>query len=274
MIVPFILLGIFAKFFGRFSTCQVYYGMEICLIPLSFFVLSHKKKYIIYVGLCAVPALVLTKRTPLLGIAVGCIIFLFLIYKFKAVLPTFITIVLGIILVFSIPQFKEKLFYNGSVTLEDVLRGQSDVEDQFNTNGRDVFWPYLLATFYHNNKLIGVGSGTVKGFVQSVNNDYAANFQLVHNDWLTILCENGLIGVIIMGIFFLQVLISCIKYSSKKYPLELRVIAASCAGSLFCTGIHMYFENCVNSFIFTIFFIFYAVFIRAKQNYEKGKLNK
>ena len=95
--------------------------------------------------------------------------------------------------------------------------------------------------------------------INSNKNEYKDTFALMHNDWLLVLCEMGLIGFSLLLLFILNILRKCIKYSASKYPMNLRLMSAACAGSVVSTMIHMFFENCLNSFVFSISFVFYAL---------------
>jgi len=263
------LLGLFALFVGQFSTIQVYYGMSICVIPFALFLQQRKRVYILCFLLCLVPSILLVKRTPLLGVFMAIAVFSVLIYRLKAVIPLIGALALGVLLVVSIPQFRDKLFFGGDEMTIAEIASQGEMADNVNTSGRNVFWDYLFEEFYSIHPYIGSGVGSVKSFVQSDQNVYKESFYLVHNDWLLLLCETGLVGVLLLLLFFIRVFIKCKKYSSKKYPFETRLMAASCAGVLTCTMMHMFFENCMNSFVFPTLFVFFAIlnsYIRQYRN--------
>lgn len=244
-----------------------YYGMGICTIPAFLFFKTKKKQYIIHFLISLLPALVTIKRTPLLGIAGAMLMFSVLMYKWKALIPSILAISLGVILFFSIPGFREKTFHGTNVTtIQDLSRGS--VED-VNMNGRLVFWSIVLEKYHKKAPVLGVGMGTVKAFLQSDQNSYKHVFSLMHNDWLLVLCEQGIIGVLLLLLFMLSILRKCIKYSSRRYPKELRLMSASCAGSVVSTMIHMFFENCMNSLIFSTTFVFYAILIIYIREYLK-----
>ena len=255
-----LLLPIIILISIKFEMVSLYYGMAICLLPFTLLILTRKKIYLLYFVLCMLPAIVFAKRTPLLGIAAAIMVYTSLIYKWKAIVPNVVALSVAILMVLSIPQFRGRIFYGGEdMSIRDIAKSK-DVSENINTSGRDVFWIYLLKNIYTESPCVGQGTGAVKSFIQSKKNVYKDSFLLVHNDWLLVLCEMGLVGVSLLLIFFIGVFRRCIKYSSSKYPKRMRLISATCAGSVICTMIHMFFENCMNSFIFPIFFIIYAIF--------------
>jgi hypothetical protein len=234
----------------------VYYGMGICTIPAYLFFKTNKKKYIYHLIICLLPAIFLVKRTPLLGISASMMVFSMLMFKWKAIIPSILAVVISMAIVVNIPSFREKLFYDS----EAALSNSTDVTENVNMNGRLVFWSIVWEKIHKRSPYWGVGQGTVKAYLQSDQNEYKDTFMLMHNDWLLILCEQGLIGVSLLLFFMIRILRRCVKYSSKRYPHNLRLISATCAGSIVSTMIHMFFENCMNGFIFSTSFVFLALF--------------
>ena len=266
---PFALLGCLAVVVGGFSTVEVYYGMSMCTIPFVCWAKNKDRKSLFMLALCAVPAILLVKRTPLLGIAAAISVSSILLYRLKALFPIIIAVICSVVLILSIPQFRNKILFEGNdISLTELSSGQN--LDAINTSGRNVFWLYLYESFVTQNPYIGAGVGSVKSFVQSDKNEYKDSFFLVHNDWLLILCELGMLGVLMLLCFFINAFVECVRYSSRKYPQSLRLIAAATAGNLLAVVLHMFFENCTNTFIFSIFFVFYAIFISYVNLYKRG----
>ena len=266
-----LLLFCVASLFNNYIVFS-YYGMSICTIPVFLFIKTKKKKYIIHFLLCLFPAFILVKRTPLLGIAGAMMMFAFLIFKWKALVPSVLSIALGIFIVLSIPSFRAKLFFDPDITsVQDISR--NGVEN-VNVNGRINFWGIVLDRFYSQSPVIGTGMGTVKAYLQSDQNEFRSDFSLMHNDWLLVLCEQGLLGVILLVLFMMGILIKCIKYAANRYPKELRLVSAVCAGSVVSTMIHMFFENCMNSFVFSSTFVFYAIFKTCIHEYPKSQISR
>ena len=255
----YVLICFVSFFLPEYFSVFSYYGMGICVIPALMLLKSKKKVYALFFVFCLIPPLIFVKRTPLLGIAVAMMVFLSLIYKWKALIPSIVALIMSVALILSIPQFREKLFYGGEeMTVKDV-RKSGNISENINMNGRTMFWAIVLDKYYEKSPYFGAGLGTVKSFLQSNKNDYREAFSLMHNDWLLVLCELGIVGVSLLLSFFIIVLRKCVKYSSRVYPIDLRFVSAACAGSAVSTMIHMFFENCTNSFIFSTFFVYYAI---------------
>lgn len=238
----------------------VYYGMGVCVIPAYLFFKTKKKKYIFHLLICLLPAIILVKRTPLLGMSASMMVFSMLMYKWKAIIPVFLAVFLGVAIVLSIPSFRGKIFYGAESDNITDFSGGGEVVENVNMNGRLVFWSIMWEKYYEKSPFWGAGQGTVKAYLQSDKNEYEDTFSLMHNDWLLILCEQGITGVVLLIFFMIGIIKRCIEYSAKKYPKDLRLISAVCAGSIVSTMIHMFFENCMNTFIVSTSFVFYAIF--------------
>ncbi len=271
----YMLVGIYSVFVGLYVTAFKYYSMPVSIILITLYFKKHQRKYLLLSILNFCVPLILLKRTPLLGIGVGLLIFLIYRYKLKAIIPSVVGLMMGIIALVSIPQLRERIFYNADeMTVEDIFN--SDSFNRINTSGRDVMWSYAYENYYEPNPIIGCGIGTLKNYMDSPRNPLRTSFTLLHNDWLHILCETGLIGTILLVLFFFSLLRKSYKYSSHKYPDDLRLIACCTAGVITTVIIHMYFENCINSVIFFMPGIFAAILdvsikeYRNKLKYTKG----
>lgn len=264
-----LLLTICVLSFFRKPFVFSYYGMGICTIPALMFCKTGKKQYLFYFIICILPALVFVKRTPLLGIAAAIMMFSILMYKWKALIPGLLAILIGAVALLSVPKFMEKTFQGSEVTGIQDLPGVN--ANSVNLNGRLVFWGIVLDKFYKQSPVFGSGLGTVKAYLQSNQNEYRRTFSLMHNDWLLVLCEHGIVGVLCLLLFMISMLRRCIIFSARRYPRDLRLISAACAGSVVSTMIHMFFENCMNSFIFSTTFVFYGIFQACVREYAKTK---
>ena len=264
-------VGIISRIFGELLLAFNYFGMPISVIPLALYWKTKKAKYIILFFMCALPPLLALKRTPLLGIGFSTFFFLFCRYRLKAILPSVAAAMLSIVIFFSIPGFKERTFAKdvaSEISIMELLNW--DVFNYVSSSGRHEMWNFVIDKFYINHESIGCGLGTLKGYMVSPKNENRVAFTLLHNDWLHLLCETGKIGVCLLAGFFILFLFKAFKYSSSKYPENIRIISACCAGVIISTCIHMYFENCINSIIFFMPFVFLRIFQVCLDDYKKN----
>lgn len=243
----------------------IYYTMYVCFVPLVLYWLYKKRIYILFAAMSFIQPILGLKRAPILGITIAFIAFFFYKSRIKFLIPTAILIG-GIFAVISSNQkLLERIFgeEKGDATEIDITESStSAMMDHVNTSGREVFWAYMYELYFVPNKFEGCGLGTAKGFMVSDKNPFRQHFILMHNDWLHILCETGIIGVFLLLIFFFYILYLSFKYTSKKYKIDIRVIACCCGCSIFTASIHMFFANCINSIGLSVPFIFYAILLR------------
>lgn len=260
----YLLIALLAFLMGRnYFVSHTYFTMTIFVIPLILYYANYRpsnnKKYVIIYLLCYVTPILMIKRTPILGIGIGTVVFMLLKYKLKALIPMTFIIVTSISILLSIPSFREKVFYDDFSlnTSSDVV----EIGNNINTSGRSIFWAYLLEEVYEDNQIMGAGTGSVKAFIQSPKNENQRYFSLVHNDFLVILCENGLIGLSLFVAFLLRIMFRCIKYANSNNK-DVKFMSLGCLSMLVATSCHMFFENCVNSLGLSMLFMFYALLNR------------
>lgn len=264
------MLGVISKLTGEYLSTFHYFGMPLSAITLALYWKTRKIKYIVLFFMSMIPPCIYLKRTPLLGIGCSTFLFLYCLYRIKAIIPVALIAILGIFIIFHIPGFKERIFSINVVSDIDFIELFNwDIFNYISSSGRYEMWNFVIEKFYIGNKIEGCGLGTLKGFLSSPLNENQATFTLLHNDWLHLLCETGLIGTILLAAFFIRFLLKTLKYSNPKYPKDIRLISACCSGVIISTNIHMYFENCVNSIIFFMPLIFYAMFVTVIKSYEK-----
>jgi O-antigen ligase len=91
------------------------------------------------------------------------------------------------IALFYTPIFQERFFYEGSGTLADVLEGD------FLTFGRFEAWPDIWEEAWRH-PYLGAGVGAAHSYVPTVWDDMAH----VHNDYLRVFFDLGLVGVVLL----------------------------------------------------------------------------
>lgn len=258
----FLALGVYGAVTDNFYIANPYFTMNIFAIPVVLYLSrNHSKKYLFLMFLFLIPPILLTKRTPLLGIGLSVILLLVLNKGLKALFSVIAVLAISITIVFYIPEFRNKIFFNAdTITLND-LKDLAEISEQVNTNGRSYFWGQLIDNVYKNNEIMGAGTGAVKDYIQSPRNPDRDSFLLVHNDFLLLLCENGIIGIVLFTQFFITILFRIIKYSKSKVPI-VKNMSYGMLVMLVTIICHLYFENCLNTFNFCIFFAFYALFNR------------
>lgn len=224
------------------------YSMAVFLgVPLTLYVKTGKKKYLLYALLYSLPAVTYIRRAAFGAYCIVMCLFLIYRYKLKGTIVICASLVVVIMAVFAMEPIKERVFGGdkgdaSSVTMKDFERG----EVEFNSSGRDVMWEIVWDKFYKGNEIKGVGLGTMKRFITSDSNEHRDNFMILHNDYLHLLCETGIIGVGLWITFFLTIMVKMLKVLLGKNAVLLKYSALTAMGAFFAIGFIMYFANVVS----------------------------
>lgn len=241
------------------------------VIPLTLYVITKRNKY-----LCAALWLLLSTvlgvvRTGLGGITLSIMFFGFVFYKWRAVPYVVFPVILFVIAILFIPDVREKMFVDDSST---AIAQTSWTFDNIQSNGRELIWEKNIEKFYKPNPLIGAGLGASVSYTKD-------NFvvHLIHSDYVQILCDMGIIGLILFALPFIvlisKVLYCCwYQYKDDFVLLSGAMAVGSSAGVLFS----MAFDNVISysqqCFVFP--FLFIGIFLKAidlcENNYDKKDL--
>lgn len=193
------------------------------------------------IALC-LPCFIFVYRTDIFGTAIALSAFFLVKYRLKA-LPIIALIgLLGLCSMFYIPAVKNKMFINPeNVTITDYMTGNID-EDNIQTNMRKFAWEDVTKKFYAGHEIIGSGTGRVQTFYYSEVMDSRRGGQL-HNDFLVLKCDNGLIGLTLFIIAYLSITLHCIHIYHKSSHPYTRMAALVAGASLMGVFVTMYSDN-------------------------------
>lgn len=219
--------------------------ITLCMFSLAVYVLGiQKKKNLLWFIVFALPCFLWAFRTGILGLAIGLAAFSFAKYRLQSI-PFIVAIaVLALCSIFYIPKIKKKMFFNpDEVTMVDYLTGNVH-ENNINTSGRNEMWK-KVTPFYENNKLIGSGTGRVQKYFYTEIIGFGRGGQL-HNDFLLMLCDNGLIGFVLYILSYLGVLLHCTWIYKQTNNRELKALSLTAGASLCGVLITLYSDNSVS----------------------------
>lgn len=238
------------------------------VIPLALYVIDKKKKWwlaAIWVVLSTILAVV---RTGMGGIFLATTFFLLGYYRLRALPWIGGLLLLGIGAIFFIPAVHEKMFIDDRTTISSMDASSMNFES-IQSNGRELIWNTNLELFYKPNPIVGAGLGESMEYTKE-------NFvvKLIHNDYVQILCDMGLIGISLFALFFLITILKVITYSILYRHRLIRLSGAMALGS--CAGVFfsMTFDNVITyaQQCFIIPFIFIGIFLKIVDLYKRGKL--
>ena len=229
---------------------------------------TKDRMYLYLIGWFLLSSVLGSVRTGLLGIFAVLTVASYLRYRVYA-LPYIAGIAMfSILLVVFIPQVKEKMFYDSSVVTS--IDSLNSIElSQINSSGRFAMWEWMLNTFYEDNKLTGSGIGSVQERFYSGSHPFG-RLKVVHNDYVQILGDVGLVGISLYLLFVLFSVLMVRKYIKKSVPLYLQNTAFLAVTSFAAVLTTMMTDNVVNySFAAHSYpFIFVGIMIAYRKIYK------
>ncbi len=228
--------------------------------PLALFVIYRKRIWLVAAAWLALSTVLEVVRTGIGGIFLASSFFFFFYYKLKAVPWLFGIALLAVSAVFFIPEVHEKMFMDDSQTIS-TMSVSSMSFDNIQSNGREAIWDANMSRFFEPNPITGAGLGES---VEYTKNKFVV--KLIHSDYVEILCDMGIVGIALFGLFALSVIMKVIVHAwirpkNSFVRLSGAMAVGSCAGAFFS----MSFDNVVSysQQCFVIPFIFIGIFLKA-----------
>lgn len=227
-----------------------YIIIAIFSLSMAYFSNEKKKNLIWFVVFC-LPCVMWVIRTDIMGTMIALSAFFIIKYRLKAVPVIAILACLSIASIFFIPSVKEKMFYNpNAVTIEDFLTNNVD-ENNINTSGRKKGWEDCQRWFFDSHKATGSGTGRVQTYFYEEALGWQRGGQL-HNDFLVLMCDNGLVGLSLFALTYIAVLLHCIRLYKKYDTPMVKLCTISAGAALFGVMVTMYSDNTVSYSMVTL----------------------
>lgn len=258
-------------YFFLSNTFVTYAGLADYFTSIAglFFVLvwiTKFKKYYFGVLWLLLSTILEVVRTGLGGLSIVGAMFFFIRYKIKAVPTIFCCIIIFLGIVLYVPKVNEKFFGSnaGKVTISDIVKGDAMSNDNMQTSGRSELWNILLNKFYEPNQISGAGLGASTGYMKDKIRGYTeSDIVLIHSDYVQILCDSGIVGVVLLCIFYFAVFLKAGKVAFSKGLFYSKISAALSVASMAGVAFSMGYDNVVshsmtsliNPFIFIGFFL-------------------
>lgn len=252
----------FIPYIGRLFPGVFWYGtasaihyISMCVFSLAlFYYTREKRKNLLLCILFMLPCILWVFRTSIMGTTLALMTFFFFKYKLKSLPVIFSVFILFIVAVFAIPSVREKMFVNSeNVSIEQFQRGEIS-KDDINSNARFGMWEYLENRFYDGKELTGSGIGSVQNYMYS--NFVFGGLKVPHNDYVQILCDSGIIGVVLYLLVVLTVIIHSFIVYQNNSDIAIKMCAIVAGSSLAGVALTMYTDNVVNYSMATLSYPF------------------
>lgn len=237
------------------GTAKAINYISMCIFSLAlFYYTKEKRKNLLLCILFMLPCILWVFRTSIMGTTLALMTFFFFKYKLKSLPVIFSVFILFIVAVFTIPSVREKMFVNSeNVSIEQFRQGEIS-KDDINSNARFSMWEHLENRFYDGKELTGSGVGSVQNYMYS--NFVFGGLKVPHNDYVQILCDSGIIGVVLYLLVVLTVIIHSFIVYQNNSDVAIRMSAIIAGSSLAGVALTMYTDNVVNYSMSTLSYPF------------------
>lgn len=230
-----------ALFWHKAALATMYITIAVFSLGMYYFSNEKRKNLIWFIVFC-LPCVLWVIRTDIMGTMVALSAFFVIKYRLKSLPILVVLACLSVASIFCIPRVKEKMYFRpDEVTFMDFITNNVD-ENNINTSGRSSMWDEVKP-FYEDSKIIGQGTGCVQRYIYTEMDQVGGQ---LHGDFLVLLCDNGIIGLVLFLLTYGAGLVHCIvlyhRYNSPVIKLCTLVAGASLLGVMAT----MYSDNTVS----------------------------
>ncbi len=249
-------------------------SLIVLCLSLSYFT-KAKTKYRLLALLFLLPCFIWVFRTSIFGSFVALSAFSIIKYRFKAVPIILLLLALGVTAIFAIPSLHEKMFKKESqdTSIADLRQGQISTED-INDNAREGMWTHLYNKLYIGHEYAGSGTGSVQNYMYTNARKYFGGLSVPHNDYLQILCDNGIIGLIIYISIYISIFFHSLVLYRKSTDPSIKICSLTAGAAILGVAVTLYSDNAVNYSMATLSmpFGFYGMCLGLMKGKEKQSI--
>lgn len=250
------------SFFTMGGICVTYASLadfftSIICIPFALYVFTQNKKYLYAAGFMMLSTVMAAVRTGIGGTAIALSIFAFIIYRLRSLPYIVLSGCFALGVIYFVPSVHDKMFGQkvASANIRMNIGGQN-----VTMNGREYIWQDALDHCYKGHELMGSGLGDATHYLKTGFD----NLRMMHNDYITMKCEIGDLGMGLFILFAIVALLTVLVQTLKSTSWITKVMGASAVGSLAGTMFCMGFDNVVTyaQQCFVIPFVLLGIFYR------------
>ena len=290
IIYTFLIGGLSAKFYSWFYFSPIgnqflkYAGFadyltSLFILPFIMVWITGRKKWYWVGALMLLSTILEAVRTGLGGMFIVMAIYLFYRFKWKSLpfIGAIVAVLIAVILY--VPNVNQKFFGEnaGKVTADAIIEQNAMSLDKIQDNGREYAWSIVMNNCYDGHEIIGSGLGAsgsyLKYFKENIT-DMKNMAVLLHNDYVQILGDTGLIGLILLiSFFFILVCSVTFKiWNCDDFAVKITgiMVIASASGVAFSMGFDNVVSHSMTSLI--IPFIFTGLYLKTVELSEYGEI--
>lgn len=253
--------GVFLKYAGFAD-----YLTSLFVVPLALYWLTKKTVYLWGALWLLLSTILEAVRTGLGGMFLVTVTASFLWYKVKAIPYIALTIIVAFAVVLYVPEVNRKFFMEkaGKVTSTDIIEKDAMSLDKIGTSGRSAMWEAIMKKCSTSHPVAGSGLGVAIKQMKQWHLSKGME-SLIHNDYVQILAETGYVGIVLIGVFYLVLLLKTGVYVfSPKASSRVKIAGIMAVSSMAGIGFSMGFDNVVSHSMTSLImpFIFIGFFLK------------
>lgn len=241
------------------------------VIALGLYYITSKRKFLYLILFFGAFPFIATIRTGIIAMVASLSVFFLFKYKWRAVPFIALVAVLGFLSILYVPNIRNKMFRK-QMTADEIMENRETLTmDDIDTNGRQAMWDWSLENFYENNKVFGSGIGNLQYVFYETKHPFQP-IRIVHNDYIQILCDMGLVGLFLfISISFSMIIHTFFIYNDKRNNEMIRLCAIVAGSSIVGIMATSYTDNAVNYTLATYSypFAFYGMALGLRQKYRR-----
>lgn len=262
------------------NICTTYAGfscflISVFIVPILLYWLTKENKYIYCALWMLLSPILQSVRTGIGGMMLVFCVAVYLRYKQRSLPALFFAgaVFLGVILF--VPGVNEKFFGEkaGTVTGSDIVQGDALSLDNIEMSGREQMWERVKENCFYGNEIFGGGLGTSGRYVKNYGKA-TQGLQMMHNDYLQIHCDAGLVGISLLTIFYVAFILKVFAHVVlRRSTVLVRLTGIMALSSMVGMGFAMYFDNVVSNSMQALVmpFIYWGFFFKALDLEGKDK---
>lgn len=174
---------------------------------------TKEKKYLLLIVWFFLSTVLQSVRTGMLAILLVIIVASYLRYKILALPYIAFVVLIALSSVVFIPQIHDKMF-NESARVSSISDLSSISTDNIDSSARFVMWDWALDAFYKGHEWSGAGLGSIQQYMYK--HYVFGGLHALHNDYVQILVDTGLPGLILYALFPIGIFIYAYKGIMRK----------------------------------------------------------
>ena len=240
---------------------------SVFIVPLMLYWLTREKKYIFCALWMLLSTVLESVRTGMGGMLLVFCFAILLKDRWKAVPGLLLAGAMFVGTILFVPEVNEKFFGEdaGTVSAVDIVQGNALAHENINTNGRTGIWEMILEACYKGHETYGSGLGVSMRFLK----DWATetnSVTIMHNDYVQIISDTGIIGIILICLFYIVFLLKGIGYVViRRSSACVKVTGIMAVSSMAGIAFSMFYDNVVSHSMSSLVmpFIFLGFFLKS-----------